>query len=356
VKSNPTYGLEKRVRHKSATKADAHNIMTNNNTKRTIDDIYNINSSRIIQSEHIMLFPTPDQTTLTKRTLSLPEPAPLKKKSTNPFRWVRPKGENDPPKKPLSSYNIFFLLERERIVRGDTDEGIIYTLEDVQNIVKLQKWNHHHRKRQHRKTHGKISFHDLSRVVADKWRNLDEKYKDVFYDQAAIEKTLYKKEMDQWIMKQMNQKQYNTNTTVSKIKIDKQNSTRKATADKVNSSPDICGLNTNVDKVKQLSNQEVFHLLQYFDIVPTDDDMVVSSNSLSDVTSDNTNTPCHNNNNSSNNDIDDDLYNWKIDYNGPLWYDNARNCSEEFALQMIDAMNNYCNTTLTTPYDRAITL
>jgi hypothetical protein len=37
-----------------------------------------------------------------------------------------------PPRRPMTSYNIFFLLERERIISGDEEKT--YTAEDAQNM------------------------------------------------------------------------------------------------------------------------------------------------------------------------------------------------------------------------------
>jgi hypothetical protein len=297
---------------------------------------------------------------MNKKTISLSGP-PLKK-SSSPFRWARQKSDNRPPKKPLSSYNIYFLLERERIVSGDNNNTLrIYTLEDVQNIVKLQKWNHNHRKRQHRKTHGKISFHDLSRVVAENWRNLDETYKDVFNQQAAIEKSIYKKEMDQWIIKQMNQNHYNNTTDTNSLnnRIKKHDIDNSNTGSHTNNMSEVIKNNDDNDEVKQLSNQEIFHMLQYFDIITNDDaiEEKVVSNTMQHIGTSysHTNTTSHNYNNHNETNNMDDLYNWKIDINGPLWYNNAKNCSEEFALQMIDAMHHSNNNSFSS-FDRAITL
>ena len=43
-------------------------------------------------------------------------------------------------------------------------------------------------RRQHRKSHGLISFQDLSKMIAQRWRDLPEYQKKVFEDQAALEK------------------------------------------------------------------------------------------------------------------------------------------------------------------------
>jgi HMG (high mobility group) box len=129
-------------------------------------------------------------------------PSSLRKKySRNPFKWVRQKSADDAPKRPLSSYNMFFLLERDRIINGGVER--IFGLEDAKNIVEMQKMKDMHHKRSHRKSHGIISFHDLSRTVAKKWKTLDSSTKAIFDEQAAVEKVAYKKAMDDWVRMKM---------------------------------------------------------------------------------------------------------------------------------------------------------
>jgi hypothetical protein len=101
-----------------------------------------------------------------------------------------------PPRRPMTSYNIFFLLERERIVTGGQERS--YTAEDAERIVALQKWKDAHYKRKHRKSHGIISFKDLSVVAAASWRKLDHASKKIFHDCAAKEKPNYAKAMLAW--------------------------------------------------------------------------------------------------------------------------------------------------------------
>lgn len=95
--------------------------------------------------------------------------------------WKKPK---DKPKRPLSAYNLFFQHERERILAelGTNDD-------------EPPKGG---RRRSHRRSHGKIGFAALARNIAEKWKTIEACDKTVFEEQAAIEKTRYKIELDKW--------------------------------------------------------------------------------------------------------------------------------------------------------------
>ena len=306
----------------------------------------------------------------TSGSLFQPTPTPssasakvYKKSSTsNPFKWVRPKSDNDPPKKPLSSYNIYFLLERDRIVNGE-EEMRIYTTEDVHNIVEQQKWNHTYRKRQHRKTHGKVSFHDLSRVVANHWRQLSDDQKAIFNHQASVEKKIYKQALDTWVMKQMKQGRSATVTT-STSHLPSSDTTKDST----NNTPQpIRSMSSyenqnHIDPIMTtsamennhmhlLSSEEVNYLLGCFNMSPPP-----LTSSQQTVVTTTTNARHHHHHPDPNDWI-------RLDDNSPLWYDDhqLKGCSEEFALQMIHQNNNNNegssnSSTHSVGLDRAITL
>ena len=50
-------------------------------------------------------------------------------------------------------------------------------------------------KREHRRTHGKISFAELARQIGQKWRSLDDAARKPFVEQARIEKERYREEI-----------------------------------------------------------------------------------------------------------------------------------------------------------------
>jgi hypothetical protein len=87
------------------------------------------------------------------------------------------------PKRPLSAYNIFFRKERQALLGEDIAKEHVITDQS---------------RRKHRKTHGKIGFADMARMVGEKWKKLDTTKKQAFEEQADHEKTRYIQELDVW--------------------------------------------------------------------------------------------------------------------------------------------------------------
>ena len=105
---------------------------------------------------------------------------PVKKRT-----WKKPKGK---PKRPLSAYNIFFQQERKEII----------SLLPEDNTIRDDGLTDEQRRIKHRKTHGKISFADLARTIAEKWKSLNESEKGAFESRASAEKERYQSELDVW--------------------------------------------------------------------------------------------------------------------------------------------------------------
>ena len=80
------------------------------------------------------------------------------------------------PKRPLSSFNIFFQLERKRLLESLP----------VSKSVKS------------RKAHGKISFTDLARMISREWKKVTPERKAQCICLANQDKLRYLKEMDEW--------------------------------------------------------------------------------------------------------------------------------------------------------------
>jgi HMG (high mobility group) box len=108
------------------------------------------------------------------------------KTETNQVVQNESENRSKAPLRPLSAYNYFFRVERERILFGtEPDDDYSYTV-DQQDRILREHWNHDRTaKRRHRKTHGKISFTELSKLVGKRWKTLPLSQKD-FYKQTAL--------------------------------------------------------------------------------------------------------------------------------------------------------------------------
>ena len=119
------------------------------------------------------------------------------------------------PMRPLTAYHIFFQIEREYIIQttpgSDADKSIHNNksyLTDVprkyRKVKLLPDWYAgpgKRQKRKHRKSHGKIGFLELSRVISKRWATLDTsdpETKQYVRMIAARELDDYKVEMNEW--------------------------------------------------------------------------------------------------------------------------------------------------------------
>ena len=106
------------------------------------------------------------------------------------------------PLRPLSAYNYFFREERERILKVDptydcdaSDSKPRYTLEHQQELLN-KHWNQDRTtKRRHRKSHGKISFSSLSKLVSQRWKELPEAHKGFYKELASKDWTRYQMDL-----------------------------------------------------------------------------------------------------------------------------------------------------------------
>jgi HMG-box domain len=102
------------------------------------------------------------------------------------------------PLKALSAYNFFFRYERERLLSGNDSEDDFYS-SNMQDLLLNSHWyRDRSQKRRHRKSHGKIDFATLSRMVSQRWKRLPKDGKNFFKEIARKDLQRYRKEQKQW--------------------------------------------------------------------------------------------------------------------------------------------------------------
>lgn len=119
-------------------------------------------------------------------------PKKVAKKSKTVKSRRKWKKASDKPKRPLSAYNFFFHLEREKIVLESMSDSAPTAPEAVASVLKERG------RRPHRKSHGKIGFITLARTVAARWKALEPSKKAPFEEQAKKEKQRYHQEIQEW--------------------------------------------------------------------------------------------------------------------------------------------------------------
>jgi hypothetical protein len=85
------------------------------------------------------------------------------------------------PLRALSAYNFFFRDERDRILHGGPMD---LTPAKQHRLLREHCCQDRTKKRRHRKTHGKIDFTTLSKLISKRWNKLPEEQK-AFYRQVA---------------------------------------------------------------------------------------------------------------------------------------------------------------------------
>ena len=99
------------------------------------------------------------------------------------------------PKRPLSAYNIFFKHERQQILKSRACD-----------ISDIQKKKNTKKTKRRPKKHGIISFADLTRNIAFKWKGLTEEDKAPYKMQAANCMIKYKVKMKEFLSCRQNAK------------------------------------------------------------------------------------------------------------------------------------------------------
>lgn len=88
------------------------------------------------------------------------------------------------PRRPLTSYNIFFQIERKRIMQEQRASGVA-PMENKRNPKRNGK-------------HANVGFANLARIVAARWKSLGPDTKRWLEEQACLDKERYRREMEEW--------------------------------------------------------------------------------------------------------------------------------------------------------------
>lgn len=138
------------------------------------------------------------------------------------------------PQRPFTEYNVFFQLERESLLQAredglnngaytvkkimaqerqvDPPENVALRPPQYRHLILPSDWyvvgskytgkgdpNSYRRDRKHRKTHGVISFVELTKLVSRKWKVVDPETKEYCRNIAQGELKRYRKELDEFI-------------------------------------------------------------------------------------------------------------------------------------------------------------
>ena len=162
----------------------------------------------------------------------VPVPSGSSSGSSNTKKHSRPA---DAPRRPLSAYNFFFIDERERLLKAmkerdakkaadkdddenQDDKGGEKQDEDPLKDVDLDdsefvpstydelmtlRLNNKEKPRPHRKTHGKIGFQTLAKLIATRWKALAEGRREHYKSLAAIDMDRYKEKTQEYQKKKL---------------------------------------------------------------------------------------------------------------------------------------------------------
>ncbi len=162
----------------------------------------------------------------------VPVPAGSQSGSSNAKKHSRPA---DAPRRPLSAYNFFFIDERERLLKAmkerdekkaadkdddeneDDEEGEKQEQDPLKDVdlddsdfvpstydeLMTLRLNNKEKPRPHRKTHGKIGFQTLAKLIATRWKALAEGRREHYKSLAAIDMDKYKEKTQAYQKKKL---------------------------------------------------------------------------------------------------------------------------------------------------------
>jgi len=105
------------------------------------------------------------------------------------------------PKRPLSAYNIFFKEYRNKLIGHELkDERSTQRLRTKKGYCRMKQ------PRKRRKKHGLITFANLAKSVATKWKEMDEREKAIYQDVAKKNADKYARDLRFFLKKRSQQK------------------------------------------------------------------------------------------------------------------------------------------------------
>ena len=102
------------------------------------------------------------------------------------------------PLRPLTAYNFYFRDERDRILQHgpEYEQSVVLDEKRRQKLLNDHWGRDRSKKRLHRKSHGKISFAALSKLISSRWNALSKADQNYYRDVAAVDLARFKEETD----------------------------------------------------------------------------------------------------------------------------------------------------------------
>ena len=106
-------------------------------------------------------------------------------------------GQNQPlpPLRALSAYNFFFRDERDRVLH---EKDYDWSQSKQEKLLREHWARDRTKKRRHRKTHGKIDFTTLSKLISTRWKALADHHKEFYRQIAARDWKRYQEELSEY--------------------------------------------------------------------------------------------------------------------------------------------------------------
>jgi hypothetical protein len=122
--------------------------------------------------------------------------SPSHSSSTSPSKKKKEEEQQD-VLRPLSAYNFFFSDERERLLNAGKDTSADVESHEMrkERLLAQHVAKDRSKRRPHRKTHGKITFTTLSKLIGQRWRQLPELEKNFFKEVAKADLMRYHHEL-----------------------------------------------------------------------------------------------------------------------------------------------------------------